>query len=171
MFRRERDEAGRSTLFSDPVYRVLGNERRRYVLELLAGQDDPIDIGTLAELVASRENDQPVAEVSYDQRKSVYTGLYQNHLPLMEQAGLVRSENGWDRIELTNKGREIHRRLNGGDEEPSSRNPVYVALLAFGVGLFVGIWYAPPSVLPIVGFVHGVAAGLSLLAGGHVLMK
>ncbi|AZH25273.1 DUF7344 domain-containing protein [Haloplanus aerogenes] len=171
MTRSERASAEVDSPLSDIVYQVLGNERRRFVLELLTQQEEPIDIGTLAERVASLENDQSVGEISYDQRKSVYTGLYQNHLPLMERAGLIRSENGWDRIEITDQGSEIQQRLNGADEQSRTSNVLYVALSAFGIGLFLGSWFSVRTLVPAVGFVQGVGFGLSLLAVGYVLTK
>ncbi|WP_251343664.1 DUF7344 domain-containing protein [Haloplanus halophilus] len=167
----ERDEAEGAPLLSDPVYQVLGNERRRHVLQVLAAEDDPIDIGTLAERVAGLENDRPVAEVTYDQRKSVYTGLHQNHLPMMEQVGLVRSEGGWDRIELTDRGAEIQRRIAGRDRRSAARDRLSVALAALVVGLFLGVGVVPPSMLSLVDPLYGLLVGLSLLAVGYVLMK
>lgn len=122
----------------DTIYQILGNQRRRYLLSVLVEEDEPADIGRLAEQVAALENDRPVEDVTYDQRKSVYTGLHQNHLPLMEDEGLVRSEQEWEKIELTDRGEEIGRQLAGKDDE-LSQYLLYLGLTAFCVGLIAGL--------------------------------
>lgn len=74
----------------DAVFEVLGNDRRRLVIRTLREADGTIELGELAERVAARENDVPLAEVSYQQRKRAYTALQQSHLPKMDDAGALR---------------------------------------------------------------------------------
>jgi hypothetical protein len=165
------DETETALPLSDPVYQVLGNKRRRYVFYLLVRADEPMDIGTLAERIASLESDQPVEEITYDQRKSAYTGLHQNHLPLMEQAGIIRSEKQWDRIELTERGSEIGRLVTGKVGNPGTRTLLYVGVPAFGIGLSLGIWLSVVRVPPHTYVVEGAVTVLGLLAIGYVLTR
>jgi DNA-binding transcriptional ArsR family regulator len=73
----------------DAVFEVLSNERRRYVVHALRERESPVELGPLAEQIAAWENDTSVTDVTYDQRKRVYTALQQSHLPKMENAGAV----------------------------------------------------------------------------------
>lgn len=133
------NETGLPSPSADTVYQALGNQRRRYVLYLLVNQQEPMDIGTLAKRIAALENNQSVRDVSYEHRKSVYTGLHQNHLPLMEQAGLIRSEQGWGCIELTDRGSEIGRQLARKTDHQIRRYFLFLGVAAFGIGLIVGV--------------------------------
>lgn len=151
----------------DSVFDVLGNQRRRYVVSVLAQEDGPVDIGTLAERVAALESDRPVEEISYAQRKSVYTGLHQNHLPKMEQAGLITSGKGWTEIELNDSGDEVTQFLEWSVNE--GRNVRYEqVVLTFVIGLLIGTWVplapvsnlmTPISVVAVLLLVAGIGVG------------
>ena len=79
-----------SSLDRTQIYDVLSNERRTMVLELLA-QDDPRDLGTLAELIAAEETgeDPPPRK----KRTSVYVTLHQTHLPKLEELEIVEYDD------------------------------------------------------------------------------
>ena len=120
------------------VFDVLGNRRRRFVTYVLARADEPVDIGTLAERVAAMEADTSIEEVTYAQRKSVYTGLHQTHLPKMEQAGLIASDSGWTEIELNESGAQMIEYLDGSDGHPGTGR-YELGALTFVSGLLVGV--------------------------------
>lgn len=48
-----------------------------------------MELGDVAEQVAAWEYDVNVDQVSYEERKRVYTALQQSHLPMMDDAGIV----------------------------------------------------------------------------------
>lgn len=73
----------------DGVFGVLKNQRRRRILRYLITHDDPVTIGTLAEHIAVLENDTTQIALTSRERKRVYIGLYQNHLPKMDDAGAI----------------------------------------------------------------------------------
>lgn len=73
----------------DQVFEILRNQRRRYVLRILEGADEPIMIGDLAERIAALENDKAVHEITSSERKRVYVGLYQAHLPKMDGMDVI----------------------------------------------------------------------------------
>ena len=83
----------------DQVFEVLKNERRRRVLEQLSESDDTLDLGTLAEEIAALENDKDVRQITSTERKRVYVGLYQCHLPKMDELGVVSFEKSRGTIE------------------------------------------------------------------------
>jgi DNA-binding transcriptional ArsR family regulator len=73
----------------DEICRILSNERRRQVLCVLRRESLPIDVRTLARQVTIQEacdNSKMVTEESITQ---VHTTLYQQHLPMMADIGLI----------------------------------------------------------------------------------
>lgn len=68
---------------------VLKNQRRRHVIDILADADGPMTVSDLAEQLAARENDKPRRQLSSDERKRAYVGLYQHHLDILEDAGAI----------------------------------------------------------------------------------
>ncbi|MFW6384733.1 MAG: DUF7344 domain-containing protein [Halodesulfurarchaeum sp.] len=73
----------------DQVFEVLKNQRRRYVLQYLTEEDDEVSIGELAEQIAAWEYGKDVRQISSQERKRVYVGLYQCHLPKMDDVGAI----------------------------------------------------------------------------------
>jgi len=81
-------DAGVAPLELDVVFEILKNPRRRQVVQQLRDHGET-DLGDLAEFIAADENDTTVEALSADERKRVYIGLYQTHLPKMDDAGVV----------------------------------------------------------------------------------
>ena len=79
---------GRTNHSKDVVFDILKNERRRQVLHYLR-EHPRTTISDLAEHVAARENDKPIRDLTSSERKRVYVGLYQCHLPKMDDAGVI----------------------------------------------------------------------------------
>jgi hypothetical protein len=72
------------------VFELLQNQRRRRVLRYLTTETDGrATLSDLAEHVAGLENDVPPDRVTSTQRKRVYVGLYQAHLPKLDDYGVV----------------------------------------------------------------------------------
>ncbi|THE65587.1 hypothetical protein D8Y22_07170 [Salinadaptatus halalkaliphilus] len=75
---------------SDGPFEILSSPRRRHVIEFLASSsEDAVRLRDLAEQIAAWENDISRQEITYKQRKRVYTSLYQTHLPKMDRAGVI----------------------------------------------------------------------------------
>jgi DNA-binding transcriptional ArsR family regulator len=111
----------------DLVHDVLSNQRRRQILHLLeAGPEDSAHVSELASTIAAWEQgiDDPET-VSYDDRKSVQTTIYQHHAPKMAAAGLVEFDKRAGRVELDRQGTHIRVREDEGDADdvtgPASR--------------------------------------------------
>jgi hypothetical protein len=73
----------------DQTFELLKNQRRRYVLEYLESEGEPVSLSELAEQIAAWENDKEVRLISSSERKRVYVGLYQCHLPKMDGMGAI----------------------------------------------------------------------------------
>lgn len=84
------------SLSEDTVYALLSAKRRREVIrhihyDISAGE--AMDVGDAAVYVAAVENDKHPDEVTSKEREAAYVGLYQDHLPKLDDAGVVK----WDR--------------------------------------------------------------------------
>ena len=86
-------------LAKDVVFDILKNERRRQALHFLR-EHPTTSLSDLAEHVASLENDKPIRDLTSSERKRVYVGLYQCHLPKMDDAGVIDYERSRGTIEL-----------------------------------------------------------------------
>ena len=87
-----------TTLDADERFHLLQNQRRRQVLRYLQDADTDPESDTddgrvwmrdIAEQVAAWEHDTTVAQLSSTQRQRVYIPLYQNHLPKLDDAGVI----------------------------------------------------------------------------------
>ena len=81
-------ELGRE-LGLDQVFEILKNQRRRYVLQYLRERREPVSLSDLSEQIAAWENSKDVRTITSSERKRVYVGLYQCHLPKMDGMDVV----------------------------------------------------------------------------------
>ncbi|GAA0225549.1 hypothetical protein ACFFQF_10325 [Haladaptatus pallidirubidus] len=99
--------SGTRILSRDRAFEILTNARRRYTLSYLRSQSGAVSIGELAEAVAAWENDTSVELVSSKERKSVYTSLYQTHLPKMADAGIIEYDRQRGNVQLNERATEL----------------------------------------------------------------
>ena len=84
----------------DVVFDILSVERRRHTLAYLLTESAQTTLGDLAEHIACLENDKDLVDLSSQERKRVYVGLYQSHLPRMDDAGVVDFDSDRKTVEL-----------------------------------------------------------------------
>lgn len=81
---------------SHPVFKAIAASERRELLRLLLVRDGRVsEKACVAHLAATQP--QPTAEKAGGDRRSIQIDLTHNHLPLLEDAGLIR----WNRDEAT----------------------------------------------------------------------
>ncbi|WP_158059141.1 DUF7344 domain-containing protein [Halorussus halophilus] len=73
----------------DETLSLLSDRYRRHALACLDGQPEPVPIERLTDEVAGREFQQPPDQVSMITRTEIATALHHNHLPKLEQAGII----------------------------------------------------------------------------------
>lgn len=81
----------------DEALETLANDRRRFTIRHVAEadrDDSSVDVGTLAEAVASFELDVPPVEINSKQRKRAYVSLYQGHIGKLAAVGAVAVVEG-----------------------------------------------------------------------------
>lgn len=123
----------------DVVFDVLRNSRRRHVLELLASQDGATTLGDLAEHIGGIENDKPPSELSSQERKRVYVGLYQSHLPKMADADAITYDDRGT-VEPGPHFEAFYEYLDGSTPE-SSPLPTYTAGVVGACALAVAVTF------------------------------
>ena len=157
------DEFG---LSPDLAFDLLKNERRRRVLHYLADDDGQVTLGDLAEHIAALENDTTVQALTSTERKRVYVGLYQVHLPKMDDAGVVTFDRNRGTVEADEHAETLTAYLDR-DEDGGRPWPRYYAGISAGsAGLYAG---SLAGVLPtslVIGVVLTVFIGCS---GLHTL--
>lgn len=137
----EREEATEEGISQGVVFDILKNERRRLVLEHLDEQDGSVTLGELAERLAAVENEKPEAQVTSKERKRLYVGLYQCHLPRMDDADAIDFDSNRGSIETTAHSENFIEYLpkNRTDEDTGSPWPrYYLAIAAAGALLLTG---------------------------------
>lgn len=110
----------------DTTFELLKNRRRRKVLEYLRANGGESTLSDLAEQIAAVENDVEVRQLSSDQRKRVYIGLYQCHLPKMDGTDVVDYDKNRGTVVLREEAGELLEYLDeestpADDHDPSDR--------------------------------------------------
>lgn len=130
-------------LSEDLIFDVLKNRRRRYTLHYLKRQDRPVELSELAEQVAAWENDKTVPELTANERKSVYTSLYQTHLPKLADAGIVDYNRNRGVVELSRNASQLEGYLAPQDTFPWVRYYLGLAIVS-GVLVLLDLLNVPP---------------------------
>ncbi|WP_239640357.1 DUF7344 domain-containing protein [Halogeometricum pallidum] len=164
------DKAERLT--KDAIYSMLSNRRRRLVLNHLRRTEADISVRDLSEAVAALENDIDASEVTYKQRKRVYTSLHQTHLPKLDDVGVLVYDRDRGIISLTPLATELDSFLVDADEppRPTSWSVYYLGLSALSIVLVSLAWTRvfPFSLVPDLGYGLLIGVGFAVSAALHV---
>lgn len=88
-------------LSEDELFGVLQNRRRREALGHLNDRGGPVSTRELADWVAAREHETTPEALRPEERQRVYISLYQSHLPVLEEHGVVDYASSEGVIEAT----------------------------------------------------------------------
>jgi hypothetical protein len=125
----------------DEIFDVLSHRRRRFTIHAIKHSNaNTSELGPLAETIAAWENRTDPARITSDQRKRVYTALQQQHLPMMDKAGVVEFDSNRGTIEPTREIEEVDIYVDVlmGKEIPWSA--YYLGLSVLFVLVEVAIW-------------------------------
>lgn len=163
-----------SNLEKGEIFDLLKNSRRRSIIQFLRANDGYAELNDVAEHIAADENDITVRQLSSDQRKRVYIGLYQCHLPKMDTLGVVEYDKNRGTIELQDSVSQLLTYMDPideDDEEDPERNwlvPAIAAAIVAVVGLgTLGI--GALSAVPAAGWTLLCLAGLVAIVGTQYL--
>lgn len=140
----------------DATFKTLCNGRRRRVLEVLPRDGGSSTLSDLAETLAAQENGVDVCELNSGQRKRVYVALYQHHLPMMADYGIVEFDQRSGAVELTERGEQIwhwwHHVQHEKEVSTSQRHwpTLYLGIALLGLTVLTMAWFGlvPPAVAP-----------------------
>lgn len=153
----------------DDLFEVLSNRRRRYAVHAIKQEGDAVELGDIAERVASWEYDVAESELSYDERKRVYTALQQSHLPKMDDAGIVAydKERGVIEPQPALEDADVYLDIVQGREIPWSQ--YYLGLSGVMAALVAAVWMGawPLSVVPMTGWMVGIVVAFAVSAAAH----
>jgi hypothetical protein len=158
----EVDDDEEEVLPKDVQYDIVRNERRRLVLKFLAEEKNPVSVGRLSEYVAGIENDKDPRMLDSQERKRAYVGLYQCHLPRMDDAGVIDYNKSRGVVALGPHAEEVVAHVEKEDDDEPTWAKLYLlsALLAIGgyavAQLAIGTGWLAPAILVL---------GLAVVAG------
>ncbi|WP_193309658.1 hypothetical protein [Halorubrum halophilum] len=125
----------------DDIFTALSNARRRWVIKYLNQNAPEARVRDIAEQLAAWENDLEVSEVTYKQRKRVYTALHQSHLPKLAASGFIEYESDRGLVSLTDESRQLEVYL-----EIVSENEILWSEFYFGLAVVAALAGAAAAV-------------------------
>lgn len=145
----------------EEVFEMLSNQRRRYVVHYLRTHEGKSELRDLARTIAAWENDKPPDEVTSQERRRVYNGLQQVHLPKLDEVGVVEFDADRSTVSASENlaDLEVYLEIVPGREIPWSH--YYLLLGAFCASVALAAW---TGLYPF-GHIPG-----SLLLGGAALL-
>ena len=165
-----------SNLDKGEIFDLLKNSRRRSIIQYLRAHDGYAELNDVAEHIAAAENDITVRELSSDQRKRVYIGLYQCHLPKMDTLGVVEYDKNRGTIELQDSVSQLLPYMDPVDEdeneEAASGHDWLAPAIAAGVVAVVGLGtlgIGALSAVPAAGWTLLCLLGIAAIVGAQYL--
>lgn len=129
----------------DDVFEILSNQRRRHVYWYLTERDEPVSLRDLSEYVAAEENEKPIDQLRSQERKRVYVGLYQCHLPKMDAMGFVQFNKARGIIELGPAAVHAEKFLQQDERSTHQWPTYYLGLVGVSWLLLVGSLVLNPT--------------------------
>jgi hypothetical protein len=139
----DRSSGGAGHFTRDDTLEVLSNQRRRFVIHLLKRRDGDgshVSVSELAETVAAWENDKPVEELDYRERKRVRNALRQFHLPKMAEYGFVEYDSDRGHARLTDAASDVEFYVDSLTGRDIPWSVYYLGLSLVGVAVVTGLW-------------------------------
>lgn len=152
----------------DEVFTALSNQRRRNVIKYLKLHGAEARVRDIAEQLAAWENDLDIPEVTYKQRKRVYTALHQSHLPKLAESGFIAYEPNRGTVSLTEESRQLEMYLEVVSEDEILWSEYYLGL-AVVCGLLAGAaWIGTVPFASVSGYAYAVLFALLFGVSGLV---
>jgi hypothetical protein len=157
-------QSDEQTLSKDELFEILKNQRRRDALQFLKENEGSVNLSDMSEYIAAKENGIDISALSSSQRKRVYIGLYQCHLPKMANFGVIDFDKDRGTIELLPAAKLLDSYLEDEITESDSSAEYRVgAAAAIAVAVAAGLAGAPVlSILPATGW--AIVSTVALLA-------
>lgn len=122
------------------LFDVFSNARRRRTVQYLKRRGGNCDLAPLVEQVAAWENGIETDDVSRTQRRRVYISLYQTHLPMLEEHGIVDWDPDDHTIDLLPREDVFEPYLDHRLEDQRPWHRLYMAVTALGMLAIALAW-------------------------------
>jgi hypothetical protein len=150
----------------DEVFTALSNARRRNVIKHLKENGPDARVRDIAEQLAAWENDVGINEVTYKQRKRVYTALHQSHLPKLAASGFIDYESDRGLVSLTEESRQLEVYLEVVSDNEILWSEYYVGLAVVCGLLATAAWVGTVPFASVSGYVYALLFALVFAASG-----
>lgn len=152
-------------LIAEDAHHILSNTRRRLTITFLQEADgESLTVRALSEEIAQVETDEDPPP--RDVRKSVYTTLLQNHLPMLDTHGIVEYDDDRKEVTLRDRADQVTVYMEVVTENELSWAEFYVGLGLLGVLSMVAVQVGVPGIASLgTALVAGTLFGLVALAG------
>jgi hypothetical protein len=155
-------------LTASAVFDLLSNARRRCVIHFLF-EDPRTTVRELSSHVAAWEYDVELSAVAAKQRKRVYTGLHQTHLPRLDEHGVIEYDSDRGDVRATDRLRVFEPYFDSGEADETNWPAYYlglgIAATAVAVGAVAGIPVVGAMQTGLLALLFGT--GLVILAAVH----
>lgn len=163
----ELDESSTEDLSLDHIFEILKNRRRREVMCYLREKEEKVTLSDLAEHIAALENDTDVASITSSQRKRVYVGLYQCHLPKMADMDIVDFNQNRGTVALDENAQQLYEYLDNETQNSTAWHRYYLGLSLVGILLFVvSILGGQTGLLPLL-ILGSLCSSIAVCATAH----
>ncbi|WP_247004826.1 DUF7344 domain-containing protein [Halosolutus gelatinilyticus] len=121
------------SLAESEVFHILGNDRRRAIVQLLAVESGTVDVSDVATEIAASESDaSPVPNNLY---KSVYVSLQQTHLPQLEEDAVIEYDSDAKTITPGPNFDDVLTYVDGHSSDQSSMLELHLGLCVLGLAV------------------------------------
>lgn len=138
-------------------------------MHALEQEGEAAELGDVAEQVAAWEYGVDVEQVSYEERKRVYTALQQSHFPMMDDAGIVEFDKSRGVVRPTDSldDIEVYMEVVQGNEIPWSVYYLGLSGIAVSLLLALGVGLLPYPLLPDISWAIAITAMFTVSAVIH----
>ncbi|WP_323171397.1 ArsR family transcriptional regulator [Natrialba sp. PRR66] len=123
------------SLAESEVFHILGNDRRRAIVQLLAHQSGQVDVSDIATEIAATESE--TTSVPNNLYKSVYVSLQQTHLPQLEEDAVIEYDSDTKTIQPGPNFEDVITYIDGHDGDYTRVLQLHLAACVIGLGLIV----------------------------------
>lgn len=155
------EEGTPAALSKEEIFDALRNGRRRAAISHLRRHGGALSVNELATRVAADEYDVAPEDLSSEQYKRVYTGLYQCHLQRIDDLGIAEFDTDESTVRLTPQASALDPFL---DHEETTGRPGVTLSVAIAATLLVTAGWVGMTLFGV-----GSPAGLAVLPLGGLV--
>ena len=149
-------------LAESDIFHILGNDRRRAIVQLLAEAQATLDVSNVASEIAAEETDE--SSVPNNLYKSVYVSLQQTHLPQLEEDGVIEYDSTAKTITPGPHFEAVYGYVNGDEQVRTSLLVGHLGVCVLGLVVIVLVGLGIPVVSSVDPVLSSVLVMLAVAA-------